>query len=554
MAHLGPHPTSGRGASSGGGTMMRSNQRLSDLGSYVTETSSVTIPTELDVYSSSGYDVDDDDVSFFDSATSALTGWTEKYPTSHAKNSKSVYSEGGFDSEASGFASERISAITFDNEHGSVEASLYDIDDEYSKKQHHEERESLAVIPSIKGKKYCSPSFSSQKEEDTDGHTIASSSSVKSVASNSSIKRAPVPPLRDPNMEDKEEDQMWEEDCNYDINPSLVFLVLESRNWEEAIALLDGKGLENKNGLLNLGQLFGGYRKDQGISDELAMKRQKELRSQARTWIVRRERTGVLRWRMLPLHAALAFNAPFDVVLRLYHLYPGAIRCRNDQGMLPLHHCFKYGNEDKILEFLLDVFPEALTVMDDKGRLPLGCTPKDGSDNERRSNILILFANFQVEMSKKVNKTTDTTDAAPEAAACTVPQARRPIRAQEDESTLIGAVPRYTPDTDYNQVIFSSIKPTSTKDKEVVPSLKIQQGGEDDVDGTRDRYAMLNFEDGENVCLNKKHMVRGLMTIPENDILWSKTRSNLKSELLELSEKNKRRGLKKLFGKKRVLV
>ena len=66
MAHLGPHPTTDRGASSGGGTMMRSNQRLSDLGSYVTETSSVTIPTELDVYSSSGYDVDDDDVSFFD--------------------------------------------------------------------------------------------------------------------------------------------------------------------------------------------------------------------------------------------------------------------------------------------------------------------------------------------------------------------------------------------------------------------------------------------------------------------------------------------------------
>jgi hypothetical protein len=540
--------------------MMQSNQRLSDIGSYVTETSSVTIPAELDLNSSSGYDVDDDDLSFFDSVTSALTGWTEKFQTSASKNSKSVHSEG------SGFTSEHISAITFDNEHGSVVASLYDIDDEYSRKQHREERETLAVIPTGKGAKYSSPSYSSPKKqdaevlkEDTDCQTVSSSSSVKSTASNSSKskKRAPVPPLRDPNMEDKEEDQMWEEDCNYDINPSLVFLVLESRNWEEAIALLDGKGLENKNGLLNLGQLFAGYRTGHAISDELAKKRQKELRSQARTWIVRRERTGVLRWRMLPLHAALAFNAPFDVVLRLYHLYPGAIRCRNDQGMLPLHHCFKYGNEDKILEFLLDVFPEALTVMDDKGRLPLGCTPKDGSENERRTKILVLFANFQVEMAKKVGVTTGTADAATEAFAGTaavVPQSRPPLRSQEEDSTLIGAVPRYTSDTDYNQVIFSSIKPTSKNDQKDATYPKMKQGGDDEVDGTLDRYAMLNFEDGENVCLNRKDMVKGLMTIPENDTLSPMARSNLKSELLELSEKNKRKGLKKIFRRKKVLV
>ena len=58
---------------------------------------------------------------------------------------------------------------------------------------------------------------------------------------------------------------------------------------------------------------------------------QNDLRAQMRTWIVRRERNGVLRCRMLPLRPSLAFNAPFDIVLR--------------------HRCFKYGNEDKVLEF-----------------------------------------------------------------------------------------------------------------------------------------------------------------------------------------------------------
>ena len=33
---------------------------------------------------------------------------------------------------------------------------------------------------------------------------------------------------------------MWEEDCNYDINPTHLFRVLERRDWDEAAALLDG--------------------------------------------------------------------------------------------------------------------------------------------------------------------------------------------------------------------------------------------------------------------------------------------------------------------------
>jgi hypothetical protein len=32
----------------------------------------------------------------------------------------------------------------------------------------------------------------------------------------------------------------------------------------------------------------------------------------------------------------------------------------------------------------------------------LGCTPQDGSDNERRSNILGLYSKFMVELATKV--------------------------------------------------------------------------------------------------------------------------------------------------------
>lgn len=533
---------------------MQPNTRFNDMESWVTETSSVTNPVELNT---GEYDADDV-VSLFDSAVSALTGFTEHFQCtdgmadnfSHAhKNTRKhngAYSASasGIGSECSGFESERISAITFDM-NGSIEVGSDKIDDPYSRNEGHANRHPLAPIsPGGKSVQFLSP------REGTGEHTVSSSTSVHSGGSSNSKKRAPVPPLRDPNMEDKEEDQMWEEDCNYDINPTLIFLVLESCDWKEAIALLDGKGLENKNGVWNLGQLFGGLRKGQEISDQLAKKRQMELRQQARTWIVRRERTGLLRWRMLPFHAALVFNAPFEVVLRLYHLYPGAIRCRNDQGMLPLHHCFKYANDDKILEFMLDVFPEALTVMDDKGRLPLACTPKDGSENERRSNILVLFSNFQVDMSKKVEVTADTAAAAP--------RVRLPTSAKdldvsiteiEEDSALIGAsAPRYTSDTDFNQVIFNPIKHSHSVEKEeVVPTSKHLPIEEEVDDSVYDRYAT---EESENICLNGR-----LPVIPEDDTMSPKERASnliLKSELLTLSEKSKRKGLKKIFGKMRT--
>ena len=578
MAHQAPHPNSNdRGGtrsdgenfrSYGGGATAQPTTRFNDMASWITETSSLTNPVEL---SSGVYDVDDD-VSIFDSAVSALTGFTEHFAcdggfaTSIIKNTTrkiGASSIGG----SSGFGSEQISAITFDINGGSIEVGSEDNDDIYSKNQGHDAKRHPLTPISPQGGGGKAVQFLSPKSAGSGGSNkaksksmahgdssaeldpISSSSSVHSGGSNNSKKRAPVPPLRDPNMEDSEEDQMWEEECNYDINPTLLFLVMESRDWNEAIRLLDGKGLENKNDVWNLGQLFGRLRNGQLVSEELAKTRQLELRQQARTWIVRRERTGMLRWRMLPLHAALVFHAPFEVVLRLYHLYPGAIRCRNDQGMLPLHHCFLYASEDKILEFLLDVFPEALSVMDDKGRLPLGCTPKDGGENERRSNILVMFSNFQVEMAKKVEATTVGADAGATSSKSHQPQ--RTSKAEADvDNALIGAAPRYTSDTDFNQVLFNPtiIKPSRTKEKEdVTPTLKLQPITEEVDDSVYDRYAT---EESENICLNGR-----LSAIPEDcEIMSPKERASnliLKSELLALSEKNKRKGLKKLFGKKR---
>ena len=346
--------------------MSPSGSRFDEMASYATDTSSITNPVEL----KGSYDVDD-----ATSALTGLTGWVcdekggeaggasefgdgEAFPAWRARHGgRSTAYAGGCGeremapdagaSQSMMAASDKISALTFDLNGLSVEVetvlgetgmpeALRHGDKHLSGDQHPKVNGSR--IPLSEQPPPAGPGGTTSKAKGVSGgadtHSVTSSASGRSHTSNASKKRAPVPPLRDPNMDDSEGDQMWEEDCNYDINPTLLFLVLQSRDWKAALALLDGKGLENKNDAWNLGRLFGAGHRPKGVDAEaqlLAKKRQGELRAQARTWIVRRERTGVLRWRMLPLHAALAFSVPFDVVIRLYHLYPGAVRCRNDQ-------------------------------------------------------------------------------------------------------------------------------------------------------------------------------------------------------------------------------
>ena len=574
----GAQPTSGGGSHRGIDYGRRSAAEFNnDVQSNVTDTSAITDPTGLGFSFSNSQDDDDnsrlnDTISYVDnsshvSALTGLTGWTSGNGTrgnsaaavhgdrtvrkemSNASMILSDISELGnseyhpqvtlksysreSQSRGDGTVSELdsrgpMTAYSFDM-NGSIETSL---ENEFS---------------SVGGYDKKMKNKNKNNKKNSQHYDEISAGSKTSSGSNNSKKRAPVPPLRDPTLDDTE-DQQWEEDCNYDINPTLMFLVLESKDWKEAMALLDGKGLENKNEAWNLGHLFGDHAQREKEKEKLTKKRKEELRTQARTWIIRRERNGKLRWRMLPIHAALAFNAPFDVVVRLYHLYPGGIRCRNDQGMLPLHHVFKYGSEDKILELFLDVFPEALTVLDDKKRLPLACTPPDGSDNERRSNILKMFAAFQIELAKKEAPAISSGNE-PE------PEVGSDIPSVDQMDGCLGAAPpRYTNNTYYNNATYNSVRANSTKKSQPKPPSSNKQPSEADRD-LSDKYASTNNkENGENIPLNGALLGLGLLTIPEDETFTIEEREAFKSELMELGEKKKRRGIRKLFKKKTTLA
>ena len=541
----------------------------SDQPSYITETSSITNPPEL----LSTCEDFDDNVSYI-SVTSALTGWTTENSAAPSAEIRQKHTKLGSISEASAsdfdshnfplvwssksegsdsYSSAEGEDISIYNDGESVEASLHASDFLPTKAIN------KAVQIFSPRTKVASPRNNPPErhnERQLDESSISSKASRTSIVSNASKKRAPVPPLKDPAMEDTEDDQMWEVECNCEINPTPIYQVIISKDWNHTINLLDGKESESMWSIPGLNAIIGVNEPDVTKMREY----QTKLRAQARTWILHREaRSGVLVWRMLPIHVALTYQAPFDVVLRLYHLYPGSVRCRDHRGMLPLHICFFRGVEDRVLELFLDVFPDALDVKDDKGRLPIDCTPEDGSDNERRSNIIQLFLKHMLGMSETLQYQQEDVNVVPNPVAL-AEEATPAALAQEATSialtqkAILGATPRYASnDADddkteteekINSLIFNAFKIKKPKAPKNSRALKVQTKIELKEDNNiPDRYAM---EDEENRLPCNR---RGLSPILEEG-----TELNLEELKREMLVQEKRKGIRKIFGNKKSSI
>ena len=150
-------------------------------------------------------------------------------------------------------------------------------------------------------------------------------------------------------------------ETDYDVKPTELYSLIEKRQRDHALNLL--------NNLAKFAAL-----------------------TQASTWVVRKEPdTGKLRWRLLPLHAAIIFRGPLPVIEALVKAYPGAGRCRDDQGMTPAHLAFRNDAPDEIIDEVLGAYPAAISIKDRKGREPLtcamgsNCTKKAGPSFWRRT-------------------------------------------------------------------------------------------------------------------------------------------------------------------------
>lgn len=149
-------------------------------------------------------------------------------------------------------------------------------------------------------------------------------------------------------------------ECDYDLNPTVLYQAIEAKQWDYAISLFTEEG-KNKT------------------ADE-----EKEASA---TWVVRKESNGKLRWRLLPLHAAIIFGSPQRLVELLLADYPLAAQCKDDRGMLPLHLAFRCQASWDVIDELLTTYPLGVFVSERKGRMPIQCVSKSMPDRNNHDTI-----------------------------------------------------------------------------------------------------------------------------------------------------------------------
>ena len=140
--------------------------------------------------------------------------------------------------------------------------------------------------------------------------------------------------------------------CDYDHSVTELYEMLESSDWEKACS------------------------------------RCRTHPEDVRTWVSRRDTNGSIRWKLLPLHAAVIFQAPLPVIEVLLNEHPISAAKRDDQGMLPIHLAFRHKADESVIEKLLMQYPSGVIIKDQRGKVPLN----HGKEMFFSSKIMTLYA------------------------------------------------------------------------------------------------------------------------------------------------------------------
>jgi len=131
---------------------------------------------------------------------------------------------------------------------------------------------------------------------------------------------------------------------NYDTNPTKLYSLIESKQITEAIEHCKSHPEESS------------------------------------TFVVKKDGTSI-RWKLLPLHAALMMRSSDSLIKTLVISFPEGVKEKDDRGMLPLHLAFCFSASESVINVLLDVYAEAMEVKDSKGKVPIDHIEKTNSSN-----------------------------------------------------------------------------------------------------------------------------------------------------------------------------
>lgn len=184
--------------------------------------------------------------------------------------------------------------------------------------------------------------------------------SETSVTSSSRRRRDPSPPSHAARSDSESVEESELLVCDYETSATILYKLLESSQWD------------------------------------LALQRCRSHPLEVRTWVQRSsgdspKSSKTIRWKVLPLHAAIVFKAPFLVVEGLLEQHPRAASSRDDQGMLPLHLAFRHydAEHEQTVALLMKRYPKGCHMPDKRSRTPLQLAPDSAQFS---TNVLKLYS------------------------------------------------------------------------------------------------------------------------------------------------------------------
>ncbi len=123
---------------------------------------------------------------------------------------------------------------------------------------------------------------------------------------------------------------------------------------------------------------------------------------ECKTWVVAHgQKQDRLRFRALPLHAALVFGAPDELVIKILNAYPLATRGRDIKGRLPIHLAMEHNVSEEVVTLIIEAFPKGMFATDKKKMAALDYINGNmGRVHMKKYLPLIIAAKVEEERAK----------------------------------------------------------------------------------------------------------------------------------------------------------
>jgi hypothetical protein len=132
---------------------------------------------------------------------------------------------------------------------------------------------------------------------------------------------------------------LQEIEVDYEKNPTQLYLMIQAKDWTSALQRVQYYPDEAKIFVYRL-----------GVGHDKA----------------------ALRWRLLPIHAALLMAAPPLVIQALCSAYPYGAKCRDDTNDLPIHLAVRKQVDEETINILLQAYPDSIDIMNGEGQTARG--------------------------------------------------------------------------------------------------------------------------------------------------------------------------------------